>query len=153
MKACWPEAVWTLVLDRGQTQPKFFKVEVMVNFLVELKFMTQPPPSLASQQENHNCIPAAPIFQKVIMIPKSQHVGESPPQVPFFRVNTSGKSRERHHSVLQSHQRTNMLTFHLSILFWNLVCSLYNQNTKAYVRPICISESQMLKLGTTQSPV
>ena len=105
------------MLDRGQTEPKFFMVEVMVNFLVELKFMTQPPPSLVSQQENHDRVSAAPIFQKVIMIPKSQHVGESPPQVPFFSVNTSGKIRERHHSVLQSHQRTYMLTFHPSILF------------------------------------
>ena len=105
------------VLGRGQIEPKLFKVKGMVVFLVELKFTIQPPPSLASQQEEHDCTSAAPIFQKVIMIPKSQHVGEPPLQVPSFSVISPRKNWERNLSVFQFHQKTNMLIFHSWILF------------------------------------
>ena len=83
MKACWPGVVcvpW--VLARGQIEPKLSKVKVMAIFLIELKFMTQPPPSLASQQDKHVCTSAAAIFQNGMMIPNSQSVGEALPPHP-----------------------------------------------------------------------
>lgn len=83
MKACWPGVVCvSWVLARGQIEPKLSKVKVMAIFLIELKFMTQPPPSLASQQEKHDCTSAAAIFQNGMMIPNSQSVGEALPPTP-----------------------------------------------------------------------